>query len=148
MSLETDNAGVYALIVEFTESACIEVGALGEHDFEPGHYVYVGSAKQHLRQRIERHFRHEKTTHWHVDYLTTHATCFPRRALMFDADAMTECGLNARVAELVDGTTPVDGFGASDCTEGCRAHLWRTVAHAELERLEPVSTWNADSVEQ
>jgi hypothetical protein len=33
--------------------------------------VYTGSAKRGLDARIERHIRHDKALHWHIDYLLT-----------------------------------------------------------------------------
>jgi len=49
------------------------IKSLGEILFEPGLWVYVGSAmgsgSTSLENRLGRHFRKEKTIYWHIDYL-------------------------------------------------------------------------------
>ena len=144
MSLEADNAGIYALVFELADDITVEVGALGEQTFEAGVYCYVGSAKQHLRQRIERHFRRDKSTHWHIDYLTTHPAYLPRRALLFELDEWTECGLSRHISECDRVSAPVVALGASDCEAGCKTHLWCTEDLTELEALEPSRVEHAD----
>ncbi|MFP4052091.1 MAG: GIY-YIG nuclease family protein, partial [Thermoplasmata archaeon] len=61
--------GIYTLVIELKEDKVIEVGAIGNIDFDKGYYVYVGSAQNGLEARIERHLSDEKKIHWHIDYL-------------------------------------------------------------------------------
>ena len=43
--------GIYCLVINIHEKMKIEVGALGEIDFEKGTYIYVGSAQNNLKKR-------------------------------------------------------------------------------------------------
>ena len=62
--------GTYILMIELTEAIPITVGRLGIHIFEPGYYLYTGSALNELVSRISRHIRLDKPCHWHIDYIT------------------------------------------------------------------------------
>ena len=58
--------GTYILMIELTEAIPINVGRLGIHIFEPGYYLYTGSALNGLVSRISRHIRSDKPYHWHI----------------------------------------------------------------------------------
>lgn len=137
MSSLDENKGLYVLVFELVDEVCVEVGALGEFELEAGVYAYVGSARQHLRQRVERHMRADKPTRWHIDYLTTCGASEPREALLFGLQEATECGLSQRIGECDQSIAPIEGFGASDCEAGCDAHLWRVEELVTLARLSP-----------
>jgi Uri superfamily endonuclease len=137
MSSLDENKGMYVLVFEITGDVRVGVGALGEFDLEAGLYAYVGSARQYLRQRVERHMRREKPTRWHIDYLTTCEASQPRRALLFGQDEVTECGLSQQLGDFEQVSAPIEGFGASDCDAGCRAHLWRVHDPTIFERIDP-----------
>jgi len=84
--------------------------------FPPGRYFYTGSARTRLAARIERHLARSKRLHWHIDYLlaSPHA-----RVVRVRRSSLAECELNrARRGRIL-----VPGFGSSDCTAGCGAHL-------------------------
>jgi sugar fermentation stimulation protein A len=49
-----DNSGAYRLFLQLDAPARIRVRALGERVLHPGRYVYVGSARRNLSQRIPR----------------------------------------------------------------------------------------------
>jgi len=68
--------GVYLLFIEIKQQKNIDIGALGQIDFEPGTYVYVGSAMNSVEKRLERHFSETENLHWHIDYLTAEADPF------------------------------------------------------------------------
>lgn len=123
------------LVFELMADVRVEVGALGEFELSAGVYAYVGSARQYLRQRVERHMRRDKPTRWHIDYLTTLDASTPRRALLFGLDDASECGLSQRLAASDGASAPIAGFGATDCTAGCEAHLWRLSSPAVLDGL-------------
>ena len=127
------NSGVYALILPVgSPIGNLSVGQLGTLDLHEGHYVYVGSALQGLRQRLERHARRtDKRRHWHIDYLVERVR--PRRLLAWPTKRELECRLSRRVAALSDGS--VEGFGCSDCD--CSSHLYffESGPQGELEKL-------------
>jgi endonuclease-3 len=143
--------GTYTLVLERDVGATIEVGALGEHEFPAGWYVYTGSALGPGGfARVERHravadgentgsakppralarsARENDTRHWHVDHLLGYpGTTIERVVRSADVDA--ECA----IARVLPGRR-VPGFGASD--RECGSHL----AHAsERDRL-PEAVW-------
>ena len=108
--------GVYQLRIRLRRPKRLRVGALGKRCFPAGWYVYTGSARNGLAQRIRRHLRSRKRRHWHIDYLLAAADGV--EAFVLPGAAVTECELHGR---LVGGEVIVPGFGSSDCW--CRAHL-------------------------
>jgi len=125
--------GTYTLLVELTEPATIEVGALGEFGFAAGAYAYTGSAfGPGGFARVERHRElaagERDARHWHIDYLLGRPAAGVE-AVVRTADADVECAVSRALAGA-DGIERVAGFGASDCD--CDAHL---VHAAEGERL-------------
>lgn len=110
--------GVYALFVNLEDSRTVEVGALGEIEFEPGLYVYVGSAMNSAEKRLERHFSEVENTHWHIDYFTSAAE--PVDYFILPESSDYECILSEIMGEIGE---PVEKFGASDCN--CSSHLYR-----------------------
>lgn len=104
-------------------SAGVQVRVRGSvHELAPGMYIYVGSALGlgGLRARLARHFSRSKKVKWHVDQITRVIT--PLLAVYAISRGRLEC----RVAgELLKRgfKAPVKGFGASDCSQGCPAHL-------------------------
>lgn len=106
----------YQLIIELDRAQDIRVGRLGRFHFPAGRYVYTGSAKRNLDQRIERHRRSDKTLRWHIDYLLARPEA---RVVAVRRSHQDECRLNQKTR----GTIPARGFGASDCHAGCGAHL-------------------------
>jgi sugar fermentation stimulation protein A len=96
----------------------LTIGALGEKEFAPGYYVYVGSAMQGLSARLARHGRRRKRLHWHIDYLRQHASKFV--ALPIRSAVRQECDIARAMADRFPAG-PV-GFGCSDCA--CPTHLF------------------------
>lgn len=122
--------GTYTLVVELPVERTVAVGALGERSLAPGWYAYTGSATGPGGfARVERHERvasgENDARHWHVDYLLGAPESDLRADVRTAVDA--ECAIARAVADAPEVSTPVDGFGASDC--GCLAHL----AYAESE---------------
>ncbi len=118
------NAGVYVLVLEFRDPVRVRVGALGFLHFEAGSYLYVGSARRNLRQRVARHLAVAKRVRWHIDYLTTHPGVRVVGAVMVQNMSLTECNLAKKIGLDLDGTVPVPAVGMSDCRNRCPAHLW------------------------
>ena len=106
----------YQLVIEVRSPVRCQVGRLGVVDFPAGTYVYTGSARRNFEARLARHARTTKRLRWHIDYLlAAHAV----RIVKIVRSGREECRLN----QSVKGTVWVPGFGASDCTAGCGAHL-------------------------
>ena len=70
-----------------------------------------------LRARISRHLSKEKPIHWHVDQLTSQAET---RAIALPG--ANECDLVSALLETGKFTTPLRGFGSTDC-RNCESHL-------------------------
>ena len=112
--------GTYVLVVDLPQTTTLEVGALGDREFDAGPYAYVGSAfGSGGFARVDRHrelARGERDArHWHIDYLLGHDATRLETAFAYP-DADRECEL----ARSLPGEQ-VDGFGASDCD--CPGHL-------------------------
>jgi sugar fermentation stimulation protein A len=117
--LAESNGGNYLILLELPEGGTIEIGALGLLPFKAGWYVYAGSARKNLSQRVNRHLRHErKQKHWHMDYLTPWAG--KMKALPILSYRNLECDLARDLEKL--GGQGMAGFGSSDC--GCNSHLF------------------------
>ncbi len=65
------DCGTYIVKIKVKKSIEIVIGSLGKMRFEPGIYVYVGSAMNSISGRIKRHVKKSKKLHWHIDYLTS-----------------------------------------------------------------------------
>ncbi len=112
--------GAYALVLRVQgQAARVRVGSLGEIEFRPGYFCYVGTAARGLAARLERHLRRtDKRRHWHVDYLVERAETL--EAIFWPTQRRAECVLSGLVRAKADGEAP--GFGSSDCR--CRSHLY------------------------
>jgi Uri superfamily endonuclease len=136
--LPFDNSGRYLFVFELSSIVHVSIGSLGRHSFEPGWYVYTGSAEVGLRQRIARHVRRKKPARWHLDYVTRRKEAVPGGVFYVADPDITECMLNQAVGRQLGLVAPVAGFGASDCLSGCPAHLWfssRPTLLADLSKL-------------
>ena len=112
--------GTYALFMRLAEVAEIEVGKLGTFQFQPGYYIYAGSAfgPGGLKARVGRHLRKNKKLKWHIDYLREYMEITDVR---FAKSAENqECEWAAEFAAK-GGSFPVKGLGSSDCR--CFSHL-------------------------
>jgi sugar fermentation stimulation protein A len=115
---ETRDGGVYLLLMHLEKKTTITIGALGEMTFNPGYYIYTGSALKGLQARIDRHKRLTKKIRWHIDYLRAESkvtAVFPIRT-----SRDLECILAAKVKSISDWS--VENFGCSDCN--CKSHLF------------------------
>lgn len=134
--------GCYLLLLRLDAAAHLTVGRLGALSFPPGYYVYVGSARRGLSQRLARHLRRRKKLFWHIDYLRAAAArCI---AVPIRTAADWEHELAAAVSRIAAWQVP--GFGCSDCA--CSSHLFylveepltspafiRIVQHFRMERV-------------
>lgn len=106
----------YQLHIKISADLHITIGRLGQFYFPAGRYIYTGSAKRSMENRLERHRAKDKTLRWHIDYLLNHPDVEIVDIQKFKA---SECEMNARI----HGRIIVPGFGASDCRAGCGSHL-------------------------
>jgi Uri superfamily endonuclease len=109
--------GTYLLLININENKYIKIGKLGKIFFKKGNYIYVGSALNGLEQRINRHLRSNKKTHWHIDYLLEFGKII--NAYYKQGKIREECNFAGFFSEKL---IPVPGFGSSDCN--CKTHLF------------------------
>lgn len=111
---------LYAITVKLSEDIDeLPIGKLGRFTFRKGLYVYVGSAKRHIKKRIERHLKIDKKQHWHFDYLRPHVEIIDVKTF---SNEEGECGLFHKLKEEYNGKIVVKKFGSSDCQ--CMSHLF------------------------
>lgn len=101
--------GRYQLLIGLKQPARIRVGALGVCQFPAGWYVYTGSARGGLAQRISRHLRADRRLHWHVDYLLAaadHVEAFFLAGLeVSECERIDDPGLECASSWLTAGAT-------------------------------------------
>ncbi|MFC4551862.1 MULTISPECIES: GIY-YIG nuclease family protein [Halorussus] len=123
--------GTYTLLVELTDPAVVEFGALGERDLPAGHYAYTGSAfGPGGFSRVERHREvaagERDVRHWHVDYLLGDP-----RSRVAEVVKSPGADVECEVSRSIDAA-PVAGVGCSDCQ--CGSHLQYAENRDELVR--------------
>ena len=114
------NKGIYTLILRLSEQKDIRIGALGIISFQPGYYIYAGSALgSGGLSRVSRHIRFYREQYrkakWHIDYLMEEAVL--EKTVCAETKDRLECVLAAGI-----GGTYVEKFGCSDCD--CASHLF------------------------
>lgn len=142
---EAHDRGSYIFVMRLRKNRTVAVGNLGETRFRKGYYLYVGSAREHLAKRLERHRRLIKKNHWHIDYLRQAADVHEVIPVRTKDDL--ECALAEALSTIADQR--IDGFGSSDCR--CRTHLFgmdndplhshafiKFLQHFRIDRLEPL----------
>lgn len=115
---EMGNAGDYMIVLQMEEDSTLTVGSLGDIRFPKGYYVYVGSARKNLDQRITHHKALRKRRHWHMDYLRN--ACRFTGAIPIRTKEDLEHKLAEALSGIADWTIP--GFGCTDCS--CKSHLF------------------------
>jgi Uri superfamily endonuclease len=111
--------GVYALLLALDKEATIAVGRLGTFLFPAGYYLYIGSARGGLSQRVRRHLKQEKKLRWHIDYLRQWADVIEVWYSL--SEECSECSWSQAAATMPQAQIPSPGFGSSDCR--CCSHL-------------------------
>ena len=109
--------GSYILLIHLYEDKNIQVGRLGKLFFKKGYYAYVGSAMNGIEQRVQRHLRQNKKTHWHIDYLLEHAEI--KNIFYKENQQSEECMLAEKLNQKLKN---IQKFGCSDCK--CNSHLY------------------------
>ena len=115
----SDAKGAYVLLAHL--GAAQELPIRGRAwGLEAGWHLYVGSARGPggMRARLRRHFRPEKSPHWHIDRLTIAADTM----LALTLEGGVECDIVATLAGSGWFGAILPGFGSSDCSS-CPSHL-------------------------
>ncbi|MCD6574737.1 GIY-YIG nuclease family protein [Candidatus Aerophobetes bacterium] len=123
--------GTYALLIEVKKNIDIRIGKLGRFKISKGNYIYVGSGKNNLEKRIERHLRREKRKFWHIDYLLGAPGVKVKNFWVKEREE--ECLLARKIASSKMFKIPVPGFGSSDCK--CKAHLFLILKEGGEEEI-------------
>ncbi|MBI4305154.1 MAG: GIY-YIG nuclease family protein, partial [Chloroflexi bacterium] len=110
---EVQDRGAYLLVLRLDHPRAVETGSLGLITFQPGYYVYTGSAMANLPARIGRHLRRRKTMHWHIDYLREAADTV--KALPVRTSQRIEEPLAKALSGILSAGP--SGFGASDSSQ-------------------------------
>jgi len=139
--------GAYILVLEINQPLELAVGSLKRIQLPAGVYAYVGSARKGIAQRISRHKRlaeqKKGNIRWHIDYLLTYPEI--RMLGSIDFEGAEECSISHRIAALEGVSTPVPGFGSTDCRHGCKAHLYRLTQ--SMEHAKAVLSWNKNATD-
>lgn len=122
------DSGVYIAVFWLSRVRRITVGRLGSWRFEPGCYLYVGTAQRGLAARLARHARRDKRPHWHIDYLSAQPQARMLGAITLPGPKHQECALARALAAHYP--RPIPRFGASDCR--CDGHLFYAGPWSEL----------------
>jgi Uri superfamily endonuclease len=122
-------SGTYTLLLALSTPKVLMIGRIGRFELFPGIYAYQGSAwgPGGLRGRLNRYLNGTGKKHWHVDYLRAAAEIRGFGYLTEDSGEKPvppkECIWSQDLTAQPGARIPVPGFGASDCTSGCLAHL-------------------------
>jgi Uri superfamily endonuclease len=76
----------YQIIFNLNKSIELQIGKLRIYPFPAGIYIYTGSAKKNINQRIQRHQKKIKKLHWHIDYLLNQNECKIKEMIKSDLD--------------------------------------------------------------
>ena len=115
---EACDRGSYLILLKVKEEKKIAIGKLGDIIFQPGYYIYAGSAMNNLSKRVKRHLRLRKNLHWHIDYLRQEAEIVTDLPVRSSQDL--ECEIASAISRISD--LSIARFGSSDCN--CQSHLF------------------------
>ena len=126
-----DAPGTYALHLFLPKPVELDVGRLGRFHFRAGELIYLGSAfgPGGLHARLGRHLHGEGNFRWHIDYVKPATQVMGYWATLIPLHL--ECRWTQALISLPGAYVPARGLGASDCRNGCPAHI---VAFSELDR--------------
>lgn len=108
----------YQLHIHVSDNIEIQIGKLSKFTFPLGNYIYTGSAKKNIDERIKRHQSNspDKKLHWHIDHLLNNENAKIIEVRKFEKEEYT---LNQETC----GEIIITGFGSSDCKNKCKSHL-------------------------
>ena len=117
------NSGAYVLWFWLKKESFVEYRPGQNSNFPQGLYSYVGRDSRHLKSRLKRHWQTKKKRHWHIDWLLSGENFEILEIWIFRNHPEWECTVNQALEAQSGAKIPAEGFGASDCKSGCRAHL-------------------------
>lgn len=110
--------GSYFLVIWLGEDSRIKTKKK-TFELKRGYYVYVGSAMNSIEKRVERHFRQEKKSHWHIDFLLKDSELLS--AYLIPCEKRLEEKLSNELSKFGKA---VKGFGASDLKIGSNLYYF------------------------
>ena len=129
--------GAYTLIIDLHKALSFQIKSLGNLSFEKGTWIYIGSAMGNgstsLENRIRRHFRSEKTIHWHIDHLLKSESII-RCSIWSESSEPVECEIAKSIEQMENIFQGPKGFGSSDCKSKCFTHLYHSQIESGLEK--------------
>ncbi len=114
---EAKNSGIYLIEGFLDKNKNINIGKKENILFPKGWYLYVGSGKNCLKERIKRHFSQKKKNFWHMDFLSKHLKNL--KSFPIYSSRNFECKLAFEFYKIFK---IINGFGSSDCK--CKSHLF------------------------
>jgi Uri superfamily endonuclease len=105
----------YVLVIGKRGSSPVRIGRQRVY-MEESVYLYVGSAKRGLNQRLARHMKKRKNRFWHIDYITCRRDTAVRAVFLAP---YPECETLSVVSRL--GAVFGRRLGSSDCK--CQSHF-------------------------
>lgn len=130
--------GVYILVIIIEAPTEVNIRSLGHLTFQPGTWLYVGSAmgggSTSLENRLRRHFRKEKAIYWHIDYLLSANVKLPY-AIWAESSKYMECDLAQTISSSETFDPGPQKFGSSDCRKGCSAHIFKSNIDGPLDEI-------------
>lgn len=127
--------GNYVIAAVLHNEKSLEFKVFGLCRLPAGAYFYCGSAHGPggLKARVERHLRKGIKKFWHFDQLKDFIDI---RQVWWQLDVLNnECGIAQFIATQEGVSIPMPGFGASDCRNGCQAHL---LQHADMGSMDSI----------
>ena len=97
------------------------------------YHLLLKSGSTSLENRIRRHFRSEKTIHWHIDHLLRSKSKI-RSAIWAESATHIECEIAKNIKRMRNIYPGPKGFGASDCKRNCWTHLYHSTIERGLEK--------------
>lgn len=115
---EAKDRGSYFLYGKLPRDKSLNIGSLGRLRFRKGYYLYIGSAMNSLKSRIQRHMKKNKLLRWHIDYLVP--VLENLKPIPIRSSESLECLLSMELRRL--NYEGIPQFGSSDCN--CQSHLF------------------------
>ncbi len=116
----------YMLFMNINKNLSLRIGKLGKLRFDKGKYIYVGSARKGLNNRIQRHLAKNKRLFWHIDYLTIRSEVYIYNVGFSNIE---ECRLAQFLSKRLE---VIPKFGCSDCH--CKGHLFKYETTVEFPK--------------
>ena len=146
------NGGTYVLVMHLASAQRLQIGKLGAFDFEPGWYLYVGSAygPGGIKKRVDRHLRQEgvdgKRLKWHIDFFREATSIVD--VWFTNSPSSREHQWARAVPKALNAAVPVPRFGSSDCGSAnrCPAHLFRVPQRPDPTALRSAVKARGDTI--